>query len=575
MRICRIKIIIGLLMLLFIFCSCGNNRSDKGISEFEQCKYDYTVKQINDIYAEASDITISGSQFAVSAIRQKIENLNYEFKSDNMSDVNRQKCQALKERVNKLKANPDVVFNGKSFNSSFSVSNDVLINQQNIIIKGVEQFPCWLNQGDTAIIKVNNSVAIQAVLYNYAQRRIIKRWKGNVDDKIIKASNEEGISTSELTEKYITAFFKDYDALGCKRATKNPRVTEYMREIIDFISKLVEEGFAYEANGDVYFRTRKKEDYGKLSKQSIDDLISGARIEVGEHKEDPLDFALWKKAKPGEVKWNSPFGEGRPGWHIECSVMAKETLGDTIDIHAGGQDLTFPHHENEIAQSECHNHASFSNYWMHNAFINIDNVKMSKSLGNFRLVKDIIAEIDPMVLRLFMLTVHYRTPINYTLENIELAKTNFEKIKTSYQNLQFRLNNDMTDEKLDTEVVALVTEELNKFEEYMQDDFNTANALSSWYEIVRISNSYTAKEAVNKETLELINAAFETYSSILGINVKEDNTLDSEHIESLIAEREAARKNRDFALADKIRDDLKEQGIILEDTKQGVRWKKI
>ena len=397
----------------------------------------------------------------------------------------------------------------------------------------------------------------------------------DVDDKIIKASNEEGISTSELTEKYITAFFKDYDALGCKRATKNPRVTEYMQEIIDFISKLVEEGFAYEANGDVYFRTRKKEDYGKLSKQSIDDLISGARIEVGEHKEDPLDFALWKKAKPGEVKWDSPFGEGRPGWHIECSVMAKETLGDTIDIHAGGQDLTFPHHENEIAQSECHNHAPFSNYWMHNAFINIDNVKMSKSLGNFRLVKDIIAEIDPMVLRLFMLTVHYRTPINYTLENIELAKTNFEKIKTSYQNLQFRLNNDMTDEKLDTEVVALVTEELNKFEEYMQDDFNTANALSSWYEIVRISNSYTAKEAVNKETLELINAAFETYSSILGISVKEDNTLDSEHIENLIAEREEARKNRDFALADKIRDDLKEQGIILEDTKQGVRWKKI
>ena len=240
----------------------------------------------------------------------------------------------------------------------------------------------------------------------------------DVDDKIIKASNEEGISTSELTDKYITAFFKDYDALGCKRATKNPRVTEYMQEIIDFIAKLIEEGFAYESNGDVYFRTRKKEDYGKLSKQSIDDLISGARIEVGEHKEDPLDFALWKKAKPGEVKWASPFGEGRPGWHIECSVMAKETLGDTIDIHAGGQDLTFPHHENEIAQSECHNHAPFSNYWMHNAFINIDNVKMSKSLGNFRLVKDIISEIDPMVLRLFMITVHYRTQINYTLENI-------------------------------------------------------------------------------------------------------------------------------------------------------------
>ena len=348
-----------------------------------------------------------------------------------------------------------------------------------------------------------------------------------------------------------------------------------MQEIIDFIAKLIEEGFAYESNGDVYFRTRKKEDYGKLSKQSIDDLISGARIEVGEHKEDPLDFALWKKAKPGEVKWASPFGEGRPGWHIECSVMAKETLGDTIDIHAGGQDLTFPHHENEIAQSECHNHAPFSNYWMHNAFINIDNVKMSKSLGNFRLVKDIISEIDPMVLRLFMLTVHYRTPINYTLENIELAKTNFEKLKTSYQNLEFRLNNEMTVEKLDDEVVALVSNELAKFEEYMQDDFNTANALSSWYEVVRITNSYTAQDEVNKETLELLKAAFDTYSSILGINVKDDNSLEDSHIEKLIEERENARKNRDFALADKIRDDLKEQGIILEDTKQGVRWKKI
>ena len=348
-----------------------------------------------------------------------------------------------------------------------------------------------------------------------------------------------------------------------------------MQEIIDFIAKLIEEGFAYESNGDVYFRTRKKEDYGKLSKQSIDDLISGARIEVGEHKEDPLDFALWKKAKPGEVKWASPFGEGRPGWHIECSVMAKETLGDTIDIHAGGQDLTFPHHENEIAQSECHNHAPFSNYWMHNAFINIDNVKMSKSLGNFRLVKDIISEIDPMVLRLFMLTVHYRTPINYTLENIELAKTNFEKLKTSYQNLEFRLNNEMTVEKLDDEVVALASRELEKFEEYMQDDFNTANALSSWYEVVRITNSYTAQNEVNKETLELLKAAFDTYSSILGINVKDDNSLKDSHIEKLIEERENARKNRDFALADKIRDDLKEQGIILEDTKQGVRWKKI
>ncbi|MGX7068946.1 cysteine--tRNA ligase [Gemella bergeri] len=396
----------------------------------------------------------------------------------------------------------------------------------------------------------------------------------DVDDKIIKASHEENISTAELTDKYIKAFFKDYDALGCKRATKNPRVTEYINEIITFIKQLVDEGFAYEAEGDVYFRTRKKEDYGKLSKQSIDDLISGARIEIGEHKEDPLDFALWKKAKPGEIKWNSPFGEGRPGWHIECSVMAKETLGATIDIHAGGQDLTFPHHENEIAQSECHNHAPFANYWMHNAFINIDNVKMSKSLGNFRLVKDIISEIDPMVLRLFMLSVHYRTPINYTNENIELARINFEKLRTAYHNLQFRLSNEMSVEQLDNAVINAINHELEQFEMYMQDDFNTANALSSWYEIVRISNSYTAQDNVNKETLELINAAFETYSSILGINVKENSNINSIYIEQLIERREQARKNKNFALADKIRDDLKEQGIVLEDTKQGVRWKK-
>ena len=398
----------------------------------------------------------------------------------------------------------------------------------------------------------------------------------DVDDKIIKRALENKETCDQLVDRMVQEMYKDFDALNVLRPDFEPRATHHIPEIIEIVEKLIKRGHAYVAdNGDVMFDVESFKEYGKLSRQDLEQLQAGARIEINEIKKNPMDFVLWKMSKENEPSWPSPWGAGRPGWHIECSVMAKETLGETIDIHAGGQDLTFPHHENEIAQSECHNHAPFSNYWMHNAFINIDNVKMSKSLGNFRLVKDIIAEINPMVLRLFMLTVHYRTPINYTLENIELAKTNFEKIKTSYQNLQFRLNNEMTEEKLDTEVVALVTEELNKFEEYMQDDFNTANALSSWYEIVRISNSYTAKEAVNKETLELINAAFETYSSILGINVKDDNTLDSEHIESLIAEREAARKNRDFALADKIRDDLKEQGIILEDTKQGVRWKKI
>lgn len=397
----------------------------------------------------------------------------------------------------------------------------------------------------------------------------------DVDDKIIKASNEEGITTHELTEKYIKAFYRDYDALGCERATKNPKVTEYMNEIISFIANLIEEGFAYESNGDVYFRTRKKKDYGKLSKQSIDDLISGARIEIGEQKEDPLDFALWKAAKDGEIFWESPFGNGRPGWHIECSVMAKETLGTTIDIHAGGQDLTFPHHENEIAQSECHNHATFSNYWMHNGFINIDDTKMSKSLGNFILVKDILQKINPMVLRLFMLSVHYRTPINYTLENIELAKTNYEKIKTSFENINFRLNNTTSLLNIDNEIITSIDNNINNLEIAMNDDFNTANALTSWYELVKLANQYTAKDEVNKETLEALKGAFLNYVAILGIKIDITENIEDSKIDKLIEEREEARKNRNFTLADKIRDDLKEQGIVIEDTKQGVRWKKI
>lgn len=396
----------------------------------------------------------------------------------------------------------------------------------------------------------------------------------DVDDKIIKASQEENISTKELTDKYIAAFYEDYDALGCRRADDNPRVSEYIAEIIVFIEKLIKEGYAYELDGDVYFRTRKKADYGKLSKQSIDDLISGARVDTNERKEDPLDFALWKKAKVGEVFWASPWGDGRPGWHIECSVMAKETLGETIDIHAGGQDLTFPHHENEIAQSECHNHKTFANYWMHNGFINIDGTKMSKSLGNFTLVKDIRKQVEPMVLRLFMLSVHYRTPINYSLDNIELAKTNYNKLKTAYQNLLFRLSNQMLVEQLDEHIAEQTLANIKKLETEMNDDFNTANALSSWYELVKLSNIYTEKSEVNKETLELLKATFDTYINILGIDFKSENTVSDTTIDELIEKREVARANKDFALADQIRDELKAQGIILEDTKQGVRWKR-
>lgn len=399
----------------------------------------------------------------------------------------------------------------------------------------------------------------------------------DVDDKIIKASKEEKITPKELADKYIKTFYEDYDALGCERADENPRVSDYISEIIKFIENLIKEDFAYEVNGDVYFRTRKKADYGKLSKQSIDDLISGARIEVGEEKEDPLDFALWKRAKEGEIYWESPFGKGRPGWHIECSVMANETLGKTIDIHAGGQDLTFPHHENEIAQSECHNHTTFSNYWLHNGFINIDGTKMSKSLGNFTLLKDIREKINPMIIRLFMLSVHYRTPINFSSEALELAKINYLKIKRAYENINFRLNSTMAELELDKLVVKEVEKNLNYLEKEMSDDFNTANSLSAWYELVKIANVYTEKMAVNKETLELLKASFENYIQILGIKLEDDNEESkfNKQIEELIEKREEARKNKNFALADEIRDKLKSQGILLEDTKQGVRWKKI
>ena len=312
----------------------------------------------------------------------------------------------------------------------------------------------------------------------------------DVDDKIIKTANELGEEVFDLTERFIAAYFEDITALGCKKADAHPRVTDHMDDIIEFIKVLVDKGYAYESQGDVYYRTRKFNGYGKLSHQSIDDLQVGARIEVGEKKEDPLDFALWKAAKPGEIHWTSPWGEGRPGWHIECSVMAREHLGDTIDIHAGGQDLTFPHHENEIAQSEAHNDKTFANYWMHNGYINIDNEKMSKSLGNFILVNDIRQQIDPQVLRFFMLSVHYRHPINFAQDLVEAAKNGLERIRTAYANVQHRLSAtaNLAEEK--AEWLAKIEEQKALFEESMNDDFNTANAISVLFELARLANVY-------------------------------------------------------------------------------------
>lgn len=395
----------------------------------------------------------------------------------------------------------------------------------------------------------------------------------DVDDKIINASKETGESIESLTNRFINAYLKDVGALGVKKATHHPRVTETIDEIIKFIEALIEKGYAYEVDGDVYFQPRKFKDYGKLSDQSIDELRAGARIKVGEKKKDPLDFALWKKAKEGEISWDSPWGKGRPGWHIECSAMVRKYLGETIDIHAGGQDLTFPHHENEIAQSEALTGKPFANYWMHNGYINIDNEKMSKSLGNFILTKDIIEKYDPMVVRFFMLSVHYRNPINFTDELLESAKNSLERIRISYQNLEHR-KKASTNLALDSEQwLEKIAEKMDAFEAAMDDDFNTANAITVLFELSREANLYLEKNQTDVKVIEAFQNAMKTILDVLGIEMEEEDLLDEE-IERLIEERNEARKARDFERADKIRDMLLEKNIILEDTPQGVRWRR-
>ena len=396
----------------------------------------------------------------------------------------------------------------------------------------------------------------------------------DVDDKIIKAANELGEEVSDLTNRFIHAYFEDITALGCKKADVHPRVTDHLDDIIEFIGVLIDKGYAYESKGDVYYRTRKFDGYGKLSHQSIDDLKVGARIEAGEKKEDPLDFALWKAAKEGEIKWESPWGEGRPGWHIECSVMAREHLGDTIDIHAGGQDLTFPHHENEIAQSEAYTGKSFARYWMHNGYINIDNEKMSKSLGNFILVNDIRQQIDPQVLRFFMLSVHYRHPINFAQDLVEAAKAGLERLQTAYGNVQHRMTVTTNLSSNGDVILEKVNEVKRQFEEAMDDDFNTANGISALFELARVANMYLKESNTEEQVLKKILETFDVLGEVLGIKFSLENELLDEEIEALIEERNMARKNRDFARSDEIRDQLLNMNIILEDTRQGTRWKR-
>ncbi|MBD8070973.1 cysteine--tRNA ligase [Bacillus sp. PS06] len=396
----------------------------------------------------------------------------------------------------------------------------------------------------------------------------------DVDDKLIRAANELGEEVPVIADRFIEAYHEDVSSLGCKEATVHPRVTENIDIIIEFIQALIDKGFAYEAGGDVYYRTRSFKEYGKLSHQSIDELKVGARIDVGDKKEDALDFVLWKNAKEGEISWQSPWGEGRPGWHIECSAMAKKYLGDTIDIHAGGQDLAFPHHENEIAQSEAISEKSFANYWMHNGYINIDNEKMSKSLGNFILVHDIIKQHDPQLIRFFMLSVHYRHPINYNEELLESTNKGFERIKTSYDNLKHRKESSTNLTNDDQEWINTINSLREEFIIAMDDDFNTANAVSVLFELSKQANYYLQLKNTSVEVIEHFMNQFEEFFQVLGLKLSNEEGLLDEEIEELIQKRIEARKNRDFALSDQIRDQLKEMNIILEDTPQGTRWKR-
>ncbi len=397
----------------------------------------------------------------------------------------------------------------------------------------------------------------------------------DIDDKIIRRANEEGVTFKDISEKYIEEFWTDAKGMNVREATTHPKATENIGEIIDIVSTLIEKGYAYEVNGDVYFSTKKFAEYGKLSHQPLEDLEAGARINVGEVKREPMDFALWKSAKPGEPYWESPWGHGRPGWHIECSAMVRRYLGETIDIHCGGQDLVFPHHENEVAQSECCNGKPFARYWMHNGFITVDKVKMSKSLGNFFTVRDVAEQYGYEPIRYLMISCQYRSPINYSFDAIAQCKASLERLYTCRNNLDFALKNAVEEAgEKDAEIIDLIDGKKDKFIEAMEDDLNTGEALGAVFELVRDINTHVNEGVQSKALVEYATKIFDELMDVLGLlynRNKEDKSLDDE-IEALIAARNDARKNKNWAEADRIRDELKAQGIVLEDTPQGVKW---
>lgn len=395
----------------------------------------------------------------------------------------------------------------------------------------------------------------------------------DIDDKIIRRANEEHVDFSEISERYIKEFWTDADGLNVRHATINPKATENIDAIIQIISTLIEKGYAYEAQGDVYFSTEKFKDYGKLSHQPLEDLEAGARIMVGEVKREPMDFAVWKAAKPGEPAWDSPWGKGRPGWHIECSAMNWRYLGDTIDIHCGGQDLIFPHHENEIAQSECFTGKPFAHYWMHNGYINVDNVKMSKSLGNFFTVRDVAEKYGYEPIRYLLISAQYRSPINYSTDIIEQCIAALNRLYTCRDSLDFELKN-AVDAEHDGD--KAIIDGFNKYREQfiaaMDDDLNTADAIASIFELVRDINTNVVGKTPSKALVEGAIAMFDELTGVLGLVYnRKTETLDSD-VEALIEARTNARKEKNWAEADRIRDQLKEMGIVLEDTAQGVKW---
>ncbi|MCM6796967.1 cysteine--tRNA ligase [Levilactobacillus brevis] len=400
----------------------------------------------------------------------------------------------------------------------------------------------------------------------------------DVDDKMINEANKEGITVPELGDRFIAAFKEDTAALNIEPATVNPRATEHINEIIEFVQDLIDKDYAYPVDGDVYYRAHKFSHYGELAHLNLDDLEEGASQHTNDEetarKEDPVDFALWKGAKPGEISWPSPWGAGRPGWHIECSVMSTHYLGETFDIHGGGEDLIFPHHQNEIAQSEAKTGKTFVHYWLHNGFVTIgdDNEKMSKSLGNFVTVHDILKTVDPQTLRFFMSTTQYRRPIQYTQQNLDTAERNLERLQTAYDNMGYRLKDAEAgnDPKVEQETRQIVADYIDA----MDDDFNVQNGIAKVHELARLGNVYAERPVVFAGTLDFIRQTLSDLLSVFGIKFAAAATLDDDRIQALIDERLAARKSRDFLRSDEIREQLKSQGIILEDTPQGTRWRK-